>query len=229
MEISNDMMHLAAEEACKLWLSKLPDVHDLPEPEYSKHFQQRIKRLMLRAEGSIHTRRIISYLRRSITVALIAVVTIFSLLMTVQAYREKVIDTVLQVFHEFTQYRFSNESEHKTDFPEVSFGYIPNGMILGSDTQFANQKYILYEDPTGSFFELTISRVTNNTAYEKIVDSENANITELEINSNTVTLIEKEGEHTLLWTTSNFIWQLYGNCQMNELLNVANSLSVAFK
>lgn len=229
MRITDEMIYQAAEEAAQLWLSTLPDVCDLPEPSYSKRFHMRMNKLMLNADQPFYFRRGMPHLRRAASAVLIAILIMVSLLMTVQAYREKVIDTVIQVFHELTQYRFLNEAADNSPFPELVFAYIPEDMISVVNSEFKNQKYMLFDSPQGVFFELTVSRITSSTAYEKIVDSEDAEIFKQNIHGVEASIIQKGGENTIIWTMNNLVWQLYGNCQMETLLRIATNLSVNYK
>lgn len=228
MRITDEMIYQAAEEAAQLWLSTLPDVCELPEPRYSKQFHMRMNKLMLNADHPFYFRRGIPHLRRTASAVLIAILIMLSLLMTVQAYREKVIDTVVQVFPELTQYRFLNEAADNSPFPEIIFAYIPEDMISVVNSEFKNQKYILFESPKGVFFELTVSRITGSTAYEKIVDSEDAKIFEQTIQGADASIIQKGDENTIIWTMNNLVWQLYGNCRAETLLKIAMNLSVSY-
>lgn len=229
MRITDEMIYQAAEEAAQIWLSTLPDISELPEPNYSKQFHKRMNKLILNAEHPFQSRLGIPHLRKTASVVLIAILIMFSLLMTVQAYREKVIDTVVQVFHELTQYRFLNETTDNSSFPEIVFTYTPEDMVSVVNSEFNNQKYILYENSKGEFFELTVSRITSSTAYEKIVDSEDAEIFKQNIHGVDASIIHKGGENTIIWTMNNLVWQLYGNCQMETLLRIATNLSVNYK
>ena len=184
---------------------------------------------MLNADQPFYFRRGMPHLRRAASAVLIAILIMVSLLMTVQAYREKVIDTVVQVFHELTQYRFLNEAADNSPFPELVFAYIPEDMISVVNSEFKNQKYMLFDSPQGVFFELTVSRITSSTAYEKIVDSEDAEVFKQNIHGVEASIIQKGGENTIIWTMNNLVWQLYGNCQMETLLRIATNLSVNYK
>lgn len=229
MRITDEMLYQAAEEATQLWLSTLPDVCELPEPNYSEQFHKRMNQLMLNVDQTFQFKLGIPSLRRTASIVLIAILIMFSLLMTVQAYREKVIDTVVQVFHELTQYRFLNETADDSPFPVIVFAYTPEDMVSVANMEFNNQKYMLYEGANGVFFELTVSRITSSTAYEKIVDSEDAKVFEQTIQGAEASIVQKGGENTIIWITNNLVWQLYGNCQMETLLRIATNLCVNYK
>ena len=103
---------------------------------------------------------------RTCAMVLLAVLILNSVLVvTVEAYREKVVEIVVHVFHELTDYRFASEKSEVGEvvLPEISFGYVPEGMEEITDNVFAdNSRYIVYEDDDGNFFELTQTAIGSN-------------------------------------------------------------------
>lgn len=122
------------------------------------------------------TNQIFRYMKQAIAAVLAVVVVTFGGLMTVEAYRERVIGIVVQIFEEFTQYRFSSNASEQVDteqseLPEIQFGYIPEGVRETENrVSSAVQRRISYEDNQNHFFELTEILVVNGK-HDMILDT----------------------------------------------------------
>ena len=177
MQITDEMLYRHAPEARDLWLSTLPSDADIPEHKFSRRFERKMKRLIREQKRSPQANRMIRGLRRVAAIILVIGILSFSGLMTVEAYREKVIEVITLVFHDLTNYRFISEesgSEQHVDLPDITFQYIPDGMEKVEDTARERFRYILYEAQDGNFFELTQTVIVDNSDYEKILDTEGA-------------------------------------------------------
>ena len=90
--------------------------------------------------------------------------------MTVDAYREKIIETVVRVFNELTDYRFSKSA----DMPESiayafppTLSYIPDGMSKAEENAGEQLYTVTYEGETETFFDLSCTIFTDETQTEK--------------------------------------------------------------
>ncbi len=225
MKITDEMLYTAAEDAAKLWLSTLPDASSLPEPRYSLRYKWKMRKLFRQAERTIQPKRRIRNVRKTVMIAVAAMAVLFSMLMSVQAYRERIIDAIVTVYHELTQYRFVNETGYQAELPEIVFGFIPEGMSLMENDRRPNRNYILYEAEDGSFMELAVTRITAQSAYEGIVDSEDAIVKDIVIRGASATLYSKNGEHIILWVESNTVCRLTGNIDLETLIMVTENIS----
>ena len=228
MQITDEMLYRHAPEARDLWLSTLPSDADIPEHKFSRRFERKMTRLIREQKRSPQANRMIRGLRRVAAIILVIGILSFSGLMTVEAYREKVIEVITQVFHDLTNYRFISEesdSEQHVDLPDITFQYIPDGMEKVEDTARERYRYILYEAQDGNFFELTQTVIVDNSDYEKILDSEDAITEEFYLGDSEAVLNTKNGTTTIFWTKDHILYSLCGTIDPTDLKAVAEKIN----
>ena len=137
----------------------------------------------------------------------------FGCAMSVEAYRVSLINTVVRVFNDLTDYRFSSalpsETDSKAFTPPVLSG-LPDTMHKTDEHSTPNGYTVTYESTT-DFLDLTCTRITDTSETHKLVDTENASVTEFALHGNPVTMIEKNGTVTLLWTHDDIVYHLYSS------------------
>lgn len=224
MYITDEMLFDHAAEARDIWLSILPNDDEIPEFQCSKSFERKMQKLIKEQRRTPKTNKILRYMKQTVAAVLAVAVISFCGLMTVEAYREKVIEIVIHVFNELTDYRFASNSTDADEIvlPELSFEYIPDGMKKSDDRTTANnRRYILYEDNTGRFFELTQRAVSADGDYGTILDTEDAIYVVDIINGNEAFFNTKDGNSSIVWTFDNTIYRLYGNIEISALRTIA--------
>lgn len=225
MSITDEMLYQHAGEARDLWLSTLPRKDDLEHVPYSNKFKRNMNVLMKTADKSSKNNRVVRYLRRSIAAVLVIATVSFGSLMTVKAYREKVIEIVVQVFHELTQYRFISRVEgHELSI--VEFGFLPEDLEFAVENNTDTSKFVRYTNADGDFFELTQVTIDAADDFSGILDTEDSVIERFEIRGNEAIANTKHGATLIFWTEGNEIFELYGNITVEELKTIAKNLKI---
>lgn len=229
MKITDEMLFEHAAKARNIWLSTLPDDEDIPDIPTSKKFEKKMQKLIKEQRRTPKTNKILRYMKQTVAAVLAVAILSFGGLMTVEAYREKVVEIVVHVFHELTDYRFASEKSEVGEvvLPEISFGYVPEGMEEITDNVFAdNSRYIVYEDDDGNFFELTQTAIGSNGAFGTILDTEDSNYEMTSINGNEAFSNVKDGNASVLWNYDNVVYDLYGNIELTDLMNIAEKIKI---
>ena len=229
MKITDEMLFEHAAEARDIWLSTLPADEDIPEIQTSKAFEKKMQKLIKEQRRTPKTNKILRYMKQTVAAVLVVVVISFGGLMTVEAYREKVIEIVVHVFHELTDYRFYSEKSGVDEIvlPEISFEYVPDGMREVEDRITGNnRRYILYERKNGDFFELTQRPITADGSHGKILDTEDSAYETTNINGNEAFSNVKNGNAIIFWSYNNVIYDLYGNLDLTELKEIAEKIKI---
>lgn len=226
MQITDEMLYQYAPEARDVWLSTRLQREEVTDFPVSRNFEHRMKKLLRQQRRPWKLNRVLSAAKRTAAVAMVVLTISFAGLMTVDAYREKVIEAIVQVFHELTEYRFYTE-EPEIVIPGVSFGYIPEGMreVERNITQ-GKRSFYRYETENGEFFELRQSGISANGSYVRILDTEDACVEDVSLNGREVTIIEKTGSNMILWDDENIVYELYGNVSMDELKEILKNLKI---
>lgn len=225
MTITDEMLYQSAPAAEQILLDSLPEGAGLPVHHFSKRFERRMKKLIRRQRHTPAHNQAVLAAKRAAIVALISTAAIFSSLMTVEAYREKAVEIITQVFREFTDYYFVSSSADDT-LPAVTFGYVPEGMEQTTRKIDGARSHFIYEASDGSYFELRQQLVTVDSNYEKRVDTEDAEIERFDISGDEAAAITKYGETTVIWTNQNAVYTLYSNMELSELQEIARQLEI---
>lgn len=227
MTVTDEMLFASAERARDLWLSTLPDESELPPFRCSKRFERKMGRLIREQRRSKRANQILYFARQTVAAVLAVAVLTFGGMMTVEAYREKVIEVVKQVFTEFTQYYFSSDApgDEMIELPEMTLEYVPEGMKKVDDhVSSQNLRYMLYENENGGFFEVTQWPIVAEHAYSRKMDTEDSVITMGTINGYEAMFNEKKGHTTIIWTIENIIYEVFGNLGTDEIKRIAEEI-----
>lgn len=230
MKITDEMLFKYAAEARNIWLNTLPPQDEIPVICYSKSFEHNMRKLIREQRRTPNMNRIIRYVKQTIVAVLVVAIFTFGGLMTVDAYRAKVIEFVVQVFDKFTQFVFySNQPEANIDdfiLPEISFGYIPEGMIETENRITATgDHFIRYENGTDSFFQLTQSTVAD-AQYNAIIDTEDSDYEVGIINGFKAFFNTKNGQSTIIWINDNIVYRLLGTPDFDDLKLIAEKIEI---
>lgn len=232
MKITDEMLFQHAAEARDICLESLPPTEELPAVTYSKSFESKMRKLIKQQQRTPRTNQILRYMKQSIVAALAIVIFTFGGLMTVEAYREKVIEIVIQVFEEFTYYQFSSNDSQQGDMeqlelPEIQFGYIPEGMEETENrTTATGSLWITYEDDQNHFFDFSANLIANGV-YGKIMDTEDSNYWQGTIRGCEAYFNEKHGHSTVMWIDQNIVYELFGYMEISELIKVAENIKIS--
>ena len=227
MIITDEMLFEHAAEARDIWLGVLSSVDDIPALHSSQGFERKMNRLINAQKHSSNTNKLIRGAKQVVAAVLVVAIISFGGLMTVEAYREKVIDFITHVCSEFTEFRFTSDNltTGEIELPEVTFHYIPDGMPeVENRTTSTNYRYILYEDKSGRFFELIQQPIGADGKHGMILDTEDSTFESITINGNEAFYNIKGTDSIILWTDGNILYDLYGNIDFNELMRIAEEI-----
>ena len=212
-----------APEAGELWLSALPE--QVPEHEFSPKFRRKVEKLLRRQRRSPAVNAALRYGRRAAAFALVFLTLSFSCLMTVNAaFRERVIQAVVQVFPDFTEFVYTSDSSTVEEPGNLVFTYLPEGMEEQAREQDELGFYVYMENLEGEFIELDQSLVENGTEMLLGLDTENAKVTYFEVHGVEAMGIEKGLDHTIHWTEGSFVYTLSGTIPLEELKLIAEGI-----
>lgn len=232
MKITDEMLFDHAAEARNIWLDTFPADENLPATTFSKSFERKMRKLIKQQRRTPRANQILRYMKHTAAAILLIAIFTFGGFMTVEAYREKVIEIVIQVFEEFTYYQFSSKDSEQadtdqTELPEIQFGYIPEGMQETENrTTATGSLRITYEDNQNHFFYLSVRQSTNGE-YGTILDTEDSDYWEGTINGCEAYFNTKNGCSSIMWIDENIVYDLYGYMEIGELKTVAQNMKIS--
>lgn len=229
MTVTDEMLFANAAQARDIWLSTLPDESALPEFRCSGRFERKMRGLIKEQRRSKRTNQVLYFARQTIAAVLAVAVLTFGGMMTVEAYREKFIEIVVQVFSELTHYRFASDTpaSEVIELPEIALGHIPDGMQIKEDKiSLNNRRYIRYDKENGEFFELRQRPITADGDHLTILDTEDSVYEMTIINGYEVYCNEKGSNVSAFWADRDIVYKLYGNIEMTELKKIIEKIKI---
>ena len=227
MRISDDMLCQSAEQARERWLDTLPQRDELPRAEVSEEFQRKIDRLLRRAARAEVGRRFLRSVGKIAAALLLFATVSFALLTTVDAgFREKVLTTVKQVFRGYTVYDYFGTQE-EVQLPQLDLSALPEGFTVFSDEQLDQDSRLIHcENSAGIELDIYFAAITQHSTLGMIVDTENAEVTELERNGREMTVVTKKGTNSLLWEEGAVAVLISSRLTVPELLEIIDNLNL---
>lgn len=219
MKISDEMLRQNAAKARELWLDTLPQKDEIPACSVSPAFQKNMDRLLRKGRCAEKQKTFLRSFSRAAAVLFLVGAVSFAGLMTVSAsFRENVLQVVSQVFSDHTQYHFSGGQEDAA-LPELQLDALPEGFQVLSDEQFEQlSREVHCENGTGNYLDIEISVIPANGVETQLIDTENAQVTVLDIQGREVTVVSKNDWYILFWTEGSSAFNVYSDLVLSELI-----------
>lgn len=157
---------------------------------------------------------------------------LFTLTMSVEAVRSKVINVITEIYEEFTSIMFSKEDEDihiNSEFKPISPNYIPKGFKEIDKVESSIGLFIVYENDEYLQIRYSCDEISNNSI---ILDTEDAQVEDININGFDAKYIVKDNIQQLLWNdnTSSYLIDMESkssdmiNNDKEELIKIAESI-----
>ncbi len=220
MENSKELFIKAFLEAEKTDNLKLKSEDEI-EWDFSEKFEKSMNRLISKNNHiRLSTRK---HIRKGLLAAIVAIIVMFTGLMSVSATRTPFIEFVKKILPQFNEVTLSEESTPPVDRIETEYTLtdLPDGFEI---TEY--QKYelgILTTWINNNGDEVTFSQNIIDTNFT--IDNEH-NYTELLINGYTAYFVEDESGALIRWTDGNYWFTLsVSNNLSNEIIALAENIS----
>ena len=231
MKLSEEMLYEHARKAEELWLNSHPSDDKIPEHRFSNKFDRKMRKLIRSQRRSPGLNQFLSALKRIAVIAFAILTVSFSCLMCVEAYREKFIEVITEIFEELTQFSFSSSRTEKTELGEITLEYLTDGMLevyRECNSKTHNQS-IYFEDIEGRRIVIDQDIMVDGKQSTMILDTEDADVSTIDFNGYEATLIVK-GEHTILmWEDDVSVILVSGDFPPDEIIRVASGIHVSEK
>ena len=226
MKISDDMLYKYAAEARDAWLDTLPHKNEVPMHKFSRHFEKKMHKLIIEQRRSPSFNRFMRSTKRAAAVAIVILGITFSGFMTVEAYREKFIEMVTQVFQELTSFHFSSATETGEVFIPATFSYLPEGMKEITQEQNNLELYTRFETADGQILKITQTYIDENMQASTIIDTEDADVTHFTVQGEDAISTTKKGNTTIVFTKGQYIFNLNSNLPIEQIKQVAEEIKI---
>lgn len=154
-------------------------------------------------------------------ILLVFALGVSTLTITSEAFRTKFFNMVIEMQEEFTDITFSEQTENLLEgwsnyyIPE----YIPEGYDLKEANEHGSLQSMLYRNSAEQEIMFLVAPLTGSAS----VDTEEAVVTNIEIQGMKGLLIEKEDRVIIVWSNNDSMFQLIG-LNKQEMIQIAESI-----
>ena len=228
------VMHEAAEQEGRLLLEENErlkrDPEFLPSEESAKRFEKLLKAHLRKDKGKSRRKFLYKAVNR-VAVAVLAVVITFSVAMvSVQAFRVKVLNLLIDVEERYTSFQLTEDDASGSGKPSVNWtneympAYIPDGYEVSDSKNLDSIKSIMYKNAADQVIMYKEFSSGTNLA----VDSENASRNEkIDINGNAGNLIVKNSMASVVWQMDGKLFLVQGETSPDEAVKIAESVKLS--
>ncbi len=205
-------------EACRLsyleWEATLPNIEDIPEPEYSKKHIKRMNRLFDQMRDDTYHHFTSRAVKIMVIAAVIAALTLTAFV--IPSSREYLLNN----FDVFGLYEMSEHNNNAVS-GEIEVGYIPEGYeLVKTDSR---DKFIanVYETKEGQMLLISKNASTAGIA----LNTENGEVEKIVVNGITYMYNTNESDtHNIVWIENDYFYQIGGQVSKEELIRIAEGV-----
>lgn len=206
----------------RILLAALPADEDLNH-KFSRRFERKMKALIKNVGRTPAERKFYSGMRIAFVAIAITILIAFGSAMSVKASRHCIIEFLIEVFTDKTEYSVKDKRPEGVEVIPVEPDYVPEGYEVTWRVNNRCEHFIWYENSLGD-------RVRYNQTIAGMVgrfwDTEVSVTGEEQIGNRKVRMVEVDGMLAVYWEDEKYVYSVYGvgNVDTDELLKIAKSV-----
>ena len=218
----DDILQYAAKEAGEQ-LNKEYD--EMEEIEFSKEHMEKMEKLFKKYR---RREQLSEFRKRAGQIVAIfvlaAVLTTGISVFSVQAWRTKFLNFVINITDSNTEIKLEENESNSTTYSSDKFdmNYIPEGFSLSNNITTDKTVYLEFKNLENEFS----IRTNRNQKYITNFDSENANVKKVTLNDTYGYFTRENSKNSLLWNTNAMSFVLYGDIAEKEMIKIAENIVI---
>ena len=226
------VMHDVAEKEGQLFLEEKEklknDPEFLPSQEAIQKFSQQLDAHLKKPKAYARRQRILTALNRMAVAMLIILVLLCTTVMTVQAFRVRVLNFLIDIQQEYTSFELQN-NDNGSDGGSTTVDwrkayvptYIPAGYEVSASSNNERLREIEFKNPQDSL----ITYMELSEGNKPALDTENAAVFEtVNINGHEGTLVAKDSLVTIIWQMNNRMFMIRGQTEKDTVVKMAEGV-----
>ena len=219
--IDDDFLYDHMESVENIILESLPEEDDLSH-NFSKRFERRMNKLIRQERRSPFIKIFVNYSRKVAIIFLIVISITFTTIMSVEAYKVKFFEVVIEVWEEFTSIIFkSKENIDDGKLIPVNPTYIPHGFTIIEEDTNHYEHFIYWENDDGIEIMFEQAKITSNAI---INDTEGIEIEKILVDEQEVTYFTNKNVHQIYWNDSTYIYTIISAYDKKDLIKMVESI-----
>lgn len=193
-----------------------------PPHEFSEQHKKRMQKIFRKARRiefyKEHRKRMVKIAASFLVIICASVITVTQ----VEAFRMPLLDFFYQVKEKSTFFGVSADSGGKLtkNFQEYEPTYKPEGFVVTEVSEKKDRFSIKYEDENGSNYKFCFFYKFRDFA----LDTEDAAVSDININGNKASIVEKESETRIIMYKENLVYFLTGTLSTEEAYKIMESI-----
>lgn len=218
LDITDEMLYKSCKKLEQHLLDNLPNESDI-EYEFSNKFKRKMSKLIKYEKRNPIINSIYTYSKKTAIVFLIVATGLFTLTMSVEAVRLKVINVITEIYEEFTSIMFSKKDENmsmNSKFKPVSPNYIQKGFKEIDKVESDIGLFIVYENDEYLQIRYSCDEISTNSI---ILDTEDAIVEDINVNGYDAKYIVKDNIQQLLWNDNTSSYLIDMESKSSQMIN----------
>lgn len=205
-------------------LAGLPDEKELEQITFSRSFEKRMKKMIVRQKHPFFTR--INTTGKRVACLLAAAFTALAVIsFSARALANPVIDFFIHAYEQFSTIIFPQDAPASSAVFEAYVPTVlPEGFRADRERLLENLYHCRYTDGSGGVIQYEQSLYQNA---QTNFDTENAVIERIPLNGTTAVCVEKDGSFLLIWNDGKYGYTISGTADRDDLIRMAESLRPA--
>ncbi|MCQ2523854.1 MAG: DUF4367 domain-containing protein [Lachnospiraceae bacterium] len=223
--ITDEEITLNIERAAGIWYSSAFKGIEENEHTFSLRFQKNMRRITRKYEKESHY---FTTVGRVAAIIIVSIGVLFAASMSVEAYREKVLNIAKKVFHDSTVFNISSDSDYK-EIEEIKISYIPEGFNIEQENKNHSMYIVGYRRKQNERIRISVIQIDNASAFTLQIDTEDAKDEYVSIEGCDAHLYIKGERKIVYWSYDNLVMLVETLLDEEETLKIARSIEIIYK
>ena len=188
------------------------------EMEFSERHEKIMQQLFQKERKKARKKKWISYTKRAACFLLLLVVVSGITIFSVDAWRIKFLNFVLESGEPNTNYNF-NEGGNTYSDEEITLGYLPEGFELVENTSNRESITLTFAKDDW-YFTFTVNSIDATSS----VDTQDGSAERITINGNEAIFTTNPNMNAVIWHDDKYSYRVIGNITKEELIQIAKNV-----
>lgn len=219
MAINKTELKNAFREVMDKEFSHLPKESDI-DYEFSKAFNKKMEKIIKEQRKSYWS--LINSTPKKVAIVCIVIITLFTMLFSVQAIREPIVTFFTEIYETFTKHTFDGDTTQSITH-EYTLSKLPSTFVETNKIKNSIAITTVFENNAGDIIEFSQSA----TGYAEItIDTENGEQYYVNLNSCELSVYENEEVLHVFWVQDSYYLHIaaYGNIDLNTIISIIESI-----
>lgn len=227
-KIFETLLSEAVDQSFDEWVEQWPKEEDLADFPVSEELRHSLEQSMAKEAKTKKKKRLLRHTKRLAACIILVFVVSFGSLMTVDAYREALVNAVFHWGQDTVNIILGGIPEENPYEPT----YLPEGYVEESKNQIPDFLHIKYKNAKGDRIVFASFVKSEDMTATLSIDTTDMDCYEMEYNGIPFRVFESKVENScsyLFWDTEEYLFRVYGKTSVRELCKMMESVKLSME